>query len=182
MPPNRIMFIRHAEKPDNAHGGVKCDGSADEESLIVRGWQRAGALARFFYPASGASELTPHTIFASGIGHHSESERPMETVGPLVKLLKAENPPVEFNTTHLKNDIQGLMQDVSTKQGTVLVAWEHELIPSAVAQLPHAPAVPQTWPGDRFDIVWVFDQAGTGWTFSQIPQRLLAGDSASPIT
>jgi hypothetical protein len=181
--PKRIIFIRHAEKPDKGHGGIKADGSADKDSLVVRGWQRAGALARFFRPASGPSNLTPTTIFAAAVvAPYSKSKRPMETVKPLVKLLEAENSTVKFDTTHLKNDIKGLMQDVLTKQGTVLIAWEHQLIPSAVGLLPNPPTVPQQWPGNRFDIVWVFDQAGTGWTFSQIPQLLLAGDISDPIT
>jgi broad specificity phosphatase PhoE len=180
MPPQRIMFIRHAEKPDDKHQGDAPDGTADKESLIVSGWQRAGALARFFYPVSGPSDLTPNTIFAAGIGDNSKSKRPMETVEPLVELLQ-EASKVEFNTAHLKNDIQGLMNDVLTKQGTVLIAWEHELIPTAANELPHAPPVPKKWPKERFDMVWVFDRAGAGWSFSQIPQLLLAGDSPDHI-
>jgi hypothetical protein len=42
--------------------------------------------------------------------------------------------------------------------------------------------VPHKWPDDRFDIVWVLDEAGTDWAFSQIPQMLLSGDSPKPIT
>jgi len=182
MPPNRIMFIRHAEKPNGTDAGVAPNGTADDENLIVLGWQRAGALARFFYPASGASGLLPPTtIFASGIGHGSKSERPMETVKPLVNLLKATST-VEFVTTHLKNDVEPLMKDVATRTATVLIAWEHHLIPSLVAALPNSPVVPKMWPDNRFDMVWVLDRTDTGWSFSQVPQLLLAGDSASPIT
>ncbi len=43
--------------------------------------------------------------------------------------------------------------------------------------------VPQKWPGDRFDVVWVFDLVtpSSSYSFSQVPQRLLAGDSPDPI-
>jgi hypothetical protein len=82
----------------------------------------------------------------------------------------------------LKADLQPLIDDVTTRDGTVLVAWEPQLIPSIVELLPNAPKVPQHWPGDRFDIVWVLDRAGAGWSFSQILQLLLAGDSSSPIS
>src|ERR1700722_11314893 len=90
MAPNRIMFIRHAEKPDGKSKpyGVTADGEVDKESLIVRGWQRAGALVRFFCPVSGARELLPATIFAAGVEPGSKSERPLETVTPLICFLK----------------------------------------------------------------------------------------------
>ena len=42
--PSKIIVIRHAEKPDATDEGVTPHGAGDKESLIVRGWQRAGAL------------------------------------------------------------------------------------------------------------------------------------------
>jgi hypothetical protein len=182
MAPNRIMFIRHAEKPDGTSDakGVMADGTENKESLTVRGWQRAGALVRFFCPVSGGRELAPATIFAAGVAHGSKSERPLETVTPLICFLK-KNGGVKVNEDHLKDDQKGLMGEVEKCAGTVLVAWEHTLIPQLVALLPNPPRVPGKWPGDRFDVVWIVDSAGAGWSFSQKPQLLLAGDSASPI-
>jgi hypothetical protein len=180
--PNRIMIIRHAEKPDGASPdlGVMADGTENKESLTVRGWQRAGALVRLFCPVSGARELLPGTIFAAGIGHGSKSERPFETVTPLIDFLK-QNGGVKENDKHLKDDLNGLMADVLTCSGTVLVAWEHKRIPDLVALLPNAPRVPAKWPDDRFDVVWIFDSAAGGWSFSQKPQLLLVEDSDHPI-
>jgi broad specificity phosphatase PhoE len=66
MAPARIMFIRHAEKPvDGGDDGVTPKGHADPESLTPRGWQRAGALARFFQPlpAAGRDALLTPTVF-----------------------------------------------------------------------------------------------------------------------
>jgi hypothetical protein len=178
--PMRIMFIRHAEKPGvpTDGGGVALDGTADDESLTVRGWQRAGALARFF---SSRPELRPHVIFAAGIGHGSKSGRPMETVSPLVDLLK-DTQEVAFITKYLKDDLQPLISDVLSRKSPVLVCWEHKRIPGLVALLPNPPDVPHGWPDDRFDLVWVLDRADTGWSFSQLPQLLLSGDSADPIS
>ena len=55
MPAQKIMIIRHAEKPEH-HGprGVDENGDEDKKSLTVRGWQRAGALVQFFAPSGNA--------------------------------------------------------------------------------------------------------------------------------
>lgn len=184
MSPTRIMFIRHAEKPsvppsdDSGGNGVTLLGKPDEESLTVRGWQRAGALATFF---SSQPAMCPNIIFAAGIGHGSKSERPEETVTPLAQLLDIFATK-KFVTTDLKDQLQPLIGDVMSSEGIVLVSWQHEFIPKMVGLLPNAPAVPQKWPGNRFDMVWVFDANESGWTFSQVPQMVLAGDSDTPIS
>ena len=55
-PPSKIMIIRHGEKPPKSPGKkgpweVLVDGqSGNGKSLIVPGWQRAGALNAFFAP------------------------------------------------------------------------------------------------------------------------------------
>jgi hypothetical protein len=47
---------------------------------------------------------------------------------------------------------------------------------------PGAPPVPKIWPDNRFDLVWIFDRAGAGWSFSQVLQRLLPEDGDEPIS
>jgi hypothetical protein len=49
---SKVMIIRHGEKPQPGEPelGVDENGNVDKNELIVRGWQRAGALARFFLP------------------------------------------------------------------------------------------------------------------------------------
>jgi len=68
--------------------------------------------------------------------------------------------------------------------GVVLIAWEHKRIAHlANALLGDERAAPQSWPDDRFDVVWAFDlDAASGkYRFAQCPQLLLAGDRADPI-
>ena len=64
------MLIRHAEKPEHAVQGVDANGSSGKEFLIVQGWQRAGALVRFFAPVSSQFQRPgieqPQFLFASG--------------------------------------------------------------------------------------------------------------------
>ncbi|MEX3962323.1 phosphoglycerate mutase family protein [Paraburkholderia sp. EG286B] len=183
MGPHRILLIRHAEKPSAVFGsGVDADGHTDEASLAVRGWQRAGALAQRFSAPEDEHEgrLRPSTVYAAGAGKGNGSKRSMQTVAPLVAVLRA-CAQVRYETTYGKDDGAALMADVLMQTGVVLIAWEHKVLPSLVAHLPGAPNVPCAWPDDRFDVIWVFDRTAPGWSFVQQPQLLLAGDSASTI-
>ena len=168
MAPSRIMIIRHGE----AHGepGVSPPDRPDEHSLEVRGWQRAGALARFFRPKDGPSSLTPSTIFASKIAGGSETKRPQQTVAPLAALLG-----LTVQSDHAKTEAEALMQQVSRCDGIVLVAWEHSVIPKLVAALRETPRdVPAEWPKHRYDLVWLLDRAEGGWRFTAIEQDVLS--------
>ena len=88
----KIMLIRHAERPsaDKSIRGVTQDGVKDKEELTVRGWQRAGALVRFFaphdnhfvHPALGRPEI----LFACKAGPTAPSLRPQHSLLPLVEL------------------------------------------------------------------------------------------------
>src|SRR5690242_1692914 len=184
MPTTKVMIIRHAEKPsdDGSVHGVSENGQVDAEDLAVKGWQRAGALVRFFAPFEGqfAHRLlaTPDVIFASGTGQHSNSLRPQHTVVPLAQFL---NRPLNLN--HLKGEETALAADVAETNGIVLISWEHLVIPDIV-HLIAGPGVncPDKWPGSRFDVVWVLDrQQGAGWNFAQVPQLLLPGDLPKAI-
>jgi hypothetical protein len=188
MAPVRIMFIRHSEKPKGSGArGVTADGTEDSESLTPRGWQRAGALVRYFCPladsrqlSATAAAMTPTVVFAAGTGPDSPSQRPIQTATPLVDLLQTLRP-TPFITHHLKGDHKAVIADVLAQTGTVLLVWEHKEIAPLAALVPDAPAIPKHWPDDRFDIVWIFDRTATGWTFSQQPQLLLSDDSSEPI-
>jgi hypothetical protein len=181
----KIMVIRHAEKHDDIGviAGVTVEGRPDPEDLTVRGWQRAGALIALFLPPEGVfvdrNLANPDAIFASGIGPHSKSQRPQNTVAPLAAKLG-----LQLNTNHLKGEEVKLAADVLGRNGVVLIAWEHEAIPLiGNSILGNNTSCPQSWPENRFDLVWVFDQNGGsgGWNFNQVPQCLLAGDSNEPI-
>jgi hypothetical protein len=180
----KIMIIRHGEKPPTSGQpfGVTAEGEQDVESLTIQGWQRAGALACLFAPARGplqAAELaTPGFLFASESKSGGGSARPVETITPLKSKLGLTI------KTHKKNDIDKVAADAMACGGIALISWQHELIPSiANIIMGNQTAVPQTWPGQRFDVVWIFDfdAASNSYSFSQVPQLLLAGDSPDVI-
>jgi hypothetical protein len=187
----KIMLIRHAEKPSSKPPiqGVNINGDPDKESLIVQGWQRAGALAVFFAPSVGPlqnSEIaTPATIYASKIEKGSDSKRPQETVTPLILKL-GTGVTVNFNFKKGKKNEHDVANSAMACNGVVLICWEHQDIPNITKHFPISPnnpnPVPTKWPagsgGGRYDIVWVFDldSPSSGYCFYEEPQLLLAGD------
>ncbi|MCB8879733.1 histidine phosphatase family protein [Acidisoma cellulosilytica] len=186
MSPSRIIIIRHAEKPtkpgdEPAIAGIAENGSCDKKSLTPRGWQRAGALVRFFcplHPPPGFG-LLPSIIYAAGAKTKDDSKRPTQTVQPLADLMQSQHVP--FIESFGKDDLQAAMTEALTRNGIVLMAWEHHRIPDLAALLHPVPATPDAWPDDRFDVLWVFDHSADGWAFSQIAQRLLNGDDDTVI-
>jgi hypothetical protein len=183
--PASISLIRHAEKQlgEGPPYGVSADGSRDPESLTPRGWQRAGALVGLFTPRAdrrGAAILpTPTLLFASEVGPQSHSRRPLETLLPLSERLG-----LALDQPLLRDDLDRLVEVILACDGDVLVAWEHKRLPLIANRLVgEESSVPQLWPDDRFDLVWVFEPDSTGgsWRLRQVPQLLLAGDRAEPI-
>ena len=184
------MVIRHAEKPEGINQGVTESGNASKHDLIVRGWQRAGALVCFFAPPVTPPQspliAEPEFLFASAPGEEggadaaeSKSNRPSETLLPLSRRLN-----VEVDTSFKKGQETELAVAVQACPGVVLIAWQHENINDIVNAVPgRHDALPPKWPGDRFDVVYVLDlNPATGeYQFSQVTQCLLDGDDANPI-
>jgi hypothetical protein len=199
--PTKIMVIRHAEKPDATHDGVTGHGKEDKESLIVRGWQRAGALAALFDPTNGplqnAHLAVPKVIYASDPEKASEaddddgkkgskSKRPLETITPLAERLGIKD---KVNVKFAKGEEKHMVESVLAESGVVLISWQHQKIPDIakhiVGSKPPTKPIPSKWPGDRFDIVWVFTppaSASGQWGFDQVPQQLLSGDANTVLS
>ncbi|MBI1361224.1 MAG: hypothetical protein GC155_13185 [Alphaproteobacteria bacterium] len=181
----RIMIIRHAEKhydgsPDRS---VAPDGVHAKHHLTVRGWQRAGALVRYFAPAgglpAGAPISTPASIFASAATPKSPSLRAQHTVAPLAAMLG-----VEINCDYADGDEKALAPAVLAAKGPVLVSWHHSHLIRLTVSLagPDVPC-PRDWPDDRFDVVWILDrdEPDAPWRFSQVTQQLFVYDRPEPI-
>lgn len=180
----KIMIIRHAEKPGDADPdhGVSWNGVHDRHDLTVRGWQRAGALVRFFAPIDApltGDLATPATIIASSATPESRSLRAQHTVRPLAEALG-----IAIDTRHADGEEDAVAVAVRAAASPVLIAWHHHHI-AALARAIGGSAIgcPRHWPDDRFDVVWVLDQTEdeAPWALTQIPQRLLAGDRADVI-
>lgn len=176
-----IMIIRHGERPP-ASGppqGVDAGGNPDIHSLTAQGWTRAGALFELFAPAHGVPRpglSRPTAIYAAG-GTAGEGLRTRQTVTPLSVRLG-----IPVNTQFSKGDETALAQAVATRTEPTLICWQHGELPAIVAALDRVtPTPPAVWPDDRYDLVWVLAPAAGGWSFHQIPELLLSGDSNQSI-
>ncbi len=201
-PPPAIYIIRHGEKPADppsaspgesrpapgAPFGVDDQGVQDTHSLLPRGWQRSGALTVLFDPATGtwpAGLQTPAALLSPSYGGHDKtaSHRTYQTIQGLSDRLGL---PIVSSFAE-GQEAQLAASVVSDYPGVVLICWEHDHIPALAAALPAIPGtgIPQTWPGDRFDVIWTFTLIpGTTpaqYAFSQVPQQLLSGDTGTVI-
>jgi hypothetical protein len=163
--PAQILIIRHAEKPD--------EGS----KLSLAGRERAAALAPYFL---GNDELLqfgpPVAIYAQAQKHASSSLRPIETVEPLAAAIH-----IKINDSFERDDFAAMVEEIlhnKTYDGhTVLICWEHKVIPQIAAKFGAATASDK-WPGAVFDRTWVLTlKDGHGYAFEDLPQQLMFGDS-----
>lgn len=175
----KIMVVRHAEKPNDVDHGVSPAGLRDKSALSVKGWQRAGALVSLFAPPPEISLhpalATPRFLFASLVS----SQRPLQTIVPLSEKLGLT---INGGQRGCEAD---LVRQITACDGPVLVSWQREQIPQLAKLLlegsPDKDKHPASWPPHRFDVIWVFNLEAGVYRFSQVPQRLLAGDSDSGI-
>lgn len=183
-----LLIIRHAEKPgDDWPGpGLTSEGAADSESLVIRGWQRAGAWAALFGAGLGGLDYPkPIALFAAQQGpaaalNTPPSRRPAETLMPLAARLG-----LQVDESVAKGDEKTLVAKLLKLSGVVLVAWEHKAIVDGV--LPRLPVShgtpPVHWPESRFDVVLRFDRAedAGSLTYRPLYPELLSGDSHAPL-
>lgn len=180
----KIMLIRHAEKPakDSAPYGVTAKGERSKESLEVRGWQRAGALANLLAPLNGHFQHTslakPQFLYSSKPLRRRGSRRPFETLVPLAQKLA-----IRINSNYPRGEFDTMVEEVVACKGVVLICWQREFIPQIAELILGNNAAPMSWPDDCYDMIWVFDllPSRMKYSFKQVPQKLLAGDLTSPI-
>jgi hypothetical protein len=154
-----VLVIRHAEKPGQGGSiGVSESGTADPNQLSVRGWQRAGALTQLFSGESARhpGDTNPDWLIAAAPSDDYPSLRSASTLTPLSRLLDL---PISLHFT--PGDEAALAHHLDGLDGTILVAWEHERIPELARHLMSGDdTVSNSWPDDRFDLIWLFVQRG----------------------
>lgn len=163
MPLNKIIIIRHGEKPkdDTAIG------------LSNHGRRRAAALVAYL-----PVEFQPiDYIFATKPS--KASTRPLDTVVPLALSMNTKIN-TEFEDAEVKEFAEHVLTTSEYAGKTLLVCWHHGKIVDLVKYLGGQPPT-EKWADDVFDRIWVIDYTGeaspSAPNVRDIAMRLMFGDS-----
>jgi hypothetical protein len=165
--PAQIIFIRHAEKP------------ADGPELSERGWERAHALARLFTSDPRVLEHGPiAAIFAMKPLKAGDSVRALQTMEATTRALG-----LKIDRHYSRDEIDELIGAIlKSKTGngkTVVVCWEHNMIPKMLKALGWKSG-PKKWDDGVYDRLWILDlEDGKPVRVRDLPQKLLPGDKPS---
>jgi broad specificity phosphatase PhoE len=182
--PDVVMFIRHGEKPgdDGPPHGINHDGQHDPHSLSVRGWTRAGALTGLFAYSPTASHphiVAPERLVATKSTSDYRSRREVDTASPLARRLGL---PIDEDFDH--GQAKALSRSILADPRPTLVVWHHGSMPDLLAHFPviNSEDVPEPWPHDRFDLIWVLvrEPDSGDYRFVSVEQALLEGDAPVP--
>lgn len=160
--PSKVILIRHAEKPKDK----------DDIHLNEKGYARAKALPSFFEKYEKGALLK---LFAQGQKHSDSSLRPIETLIPTSKKFG-----IEINHQFVKNESNEMVDYLESSRAldrkTVVVSWGHDELGNISSRLGKNMG---EWSSSVFDRAWVyeFDTNGKLKKFSDVPQKLLPGDS-----
>jgi len=156
--------IRHAEKPVNP--------AADDphrRDLTARGYERAKAIPSLF--VDGGRFLRPDVIFAT-LGSKN-SDREVETATPLAAALG-----LTLNIAYKEEEYPKLDKEVLSGKyagKVVLICWHHGTIPPLAAGL--GVQDPPKWPDLQFDRVWKIEWKNGKAVMTDLPEKLMPGDS-----
>lgn len=139
--PKTVLIIRHAEKPKSGN------------HLSPIGREHARVLVNYF--GSSPEVPIPDVIIAMAPGSEDESMRPIETVTPLAEKLN-----LKIRAKYSRNEIKHLVKKVLNSKKydgkTVLICWEHKIIPKMIHHFGVDPK-PKKWPGTDFSSVYRLD-------------------------
>jgi len=164
--PKVIYIMRHAEKP-------LAEGKNPD--LAMEGFKRAQALPYLFVAMPGRTVLPPllRPDFIFATAPSKNSNRPIETVTPLAKLLHER----------IDADYQDIEAGPLAKQvlggkyagKVVLICWHHGEIPH-VAEALGVHGAPKKWDPDVFDQIWKIEYVDGRAEMSVVHEHLLPGD------
>lgn len=131
----RIVLIRHAEKPLNGDN-LSCIGFNRSLKLVGLLKEKFGILDYIFVPS-------PST------GKQTKNLRMLQTALPLATKYN-----LAINTKYAVNDVNQMAIEISKKQGTILIVWEHNQL-AALARALGVQTSELHWASDDYDSIWI---------------------------
>ncbi len=132
---NKVVFIRHAEKPDKGDN-LSCKGLNRALQLPAVLNHKFKSFNRVFVPSLSGGRSTKHA-------------RMYQTIVPY-----AIQQNVNINSTYDADDIPGITAAIKKAGGNILVVWEHKNISKIIKALGlKEPGM--KWDDGDFDSIWV---------------------------
>ncbi|MBL7727547.1 MAG: hypothetical protein JNM68_07680 [Dinghuibacter sp.] len=131
-----VVIVRHGEKPPKG------------DNLSCQGFNRSKLLPPVLYKACGGAP--GHTYVPTmSTGKKTGSVRMFQTVTPFAVQYN-----LTINSKYAETDTVKVTQDVMTKNGVVLMVWEHTNIPGLARNF-GITGEDLTWKGTDFDSMWI---------------------------
>jgi hypothetical protein len=172
----KIIFIRHAEKPIQGLGLINCQG-------LNRSLALPAVLMEKFGKPDFVFASDPHEKKPDGDQLYNYV-RPLLTVAPT-----AVQAGLPINTSFGFEDIKSLQQELATpryQNAVVLVAWEHkkleDMVKAMLRDMGGQPGAVPHWKGSDFDSIYVVTvQRNEGKTVASFrrEQQQLDGQAAA---
>jgi hypothetical protein len=133
---NKVVIIRHAEKPENG------------DNLSCQGLNRSLQLPQLLKSKFGV----PTLIFvpAMNTGKNTSTARMYQTIVPFAVKFN-----LNINSKYGVDDTKDLAREILKRTGTVLVVWEHNHIDNIAKALGIQNV--SKWPDNDFDSIWIID-------------------------
>lgn len=136
-------------------------------------------MAGLFAHAPSASHpriVVPERLVATKATHDYRSRREVDTATPLAQRLGI---PIDESYDH--SQAKELSRSILDDPRPTLVVWHHGSMSDLLAHYPidNREDVPECWPQDRFDLIWVLarEPGVEEYRFLSVEQALLAGDA-----
>jgi hypothetical protein len=132
---NKVVFIRHGEKPDKGDN-LSCKG-------LNRSLQLPAVLNRKF--------KTFNSVFVPTLsgGRSTKHARMYQTIVPY-----AVQQNLNINSTYDADDIPGITAAIKKAGGSILLVWEHKNISKIIKALGVKDVIDK-WEDNDFDSIWV---------------------------
>jgi hypothetical protein len=134
-PSLKVIIIRHAENP------LKGD------NLSCQGLNRSIQLPPVLYSKFGIPNFA--YVPAIGRGPATKHARMFQTIVPMSIEYN-----LKINSNYDENDSTNIASEIKSKNGTVLIVWDHKAIPSIVRALGVA-GFYLKWSEEDFDSIWI---------------------------